>query len=187
MYKGRQYRSRLEARWASFFDLVGWRFEYEPYDLPGWIPDFAIYNHEDQEMLVEVKPYSTIEEFSKTESQIHNALREGDKEECEILLLGVSIKEEGYSIGFPSLGWLMYYTPEDVEFTSMPCSEAVFNCYNGEWGFYSGEGSWDDRITGKYDGNRYVHPPTSNEVLKLWNEAANITQWKSPRKRRRRY
>ena len=30
LYNGRRYRSRLEARWAAFFDLVRWPFEYEP-------------------------------------------------------------------------------------------------------------------------------------------------------------
>lgn len=42
MYDGVQYRSRLEARWAVFFDLAGWKHEYEPIDLPGWSPDFRV-------------------------------------------------------------------------------------------------------------------------------------------------
>ena len=25
VYKGRNYRSRLEAKWAAFFDLCGWQ------------------------------------------------------------------------------------------------------------------------------------------------------------------
>ena len=29
-YKGYRFRSRLEARWAAFFDLCKWRWEYEP-------------------------------------------------------------------------------------------------------------------------------------------------------------
>ena len=55
VYKGRQYRSRLEARWAAFFDLLGWRYEYEPFDRRGWTPDFLILGGRD-EVLVEVKP-----------------------------------------------------------------------------------------------------------------------------------
>jgi hypothetical protein len=42
IYKGVQFRSRLEAKWAAFFDLLGWRWHYEPLDLDGWIPDFLI-------------------------------------------------------------------------------------------------------------------------------------------------
>lgn len=41
-YKGRKYRSRLEARWAAFFDRMTWKFEYEPVDFGSWSPDFEI-------------------------------------------------------------------------------------------------------------------------------------------------
>lgn len=44
-YKGYRFRSRLEARWAVFFDALGveWEFEKEGFDLgdAGWyLPDF---------------------------------------------------------------------------------------------------------------------------------------------------
>jgi hypothetical protein len=46
-YAGRRFRSRLEARWAVFFDAapiwVPWRYEYEGILLPGiggYLPDF---------------------------------------------------------------------------------------------------------------------------------------------------
>ena len=42
IYEGRQYRSRLEAKWAAVFHLVGWVVEYEHYDLDGWMPDFIM-------------------------------------------------------------------------------------------------------------------------------------------------
>lgn len=45
-YKGYRFRSRLEARWAVFFDAMGARWEYEPqgYALKsGWyLPDFFL-------------------------------------------------------------------------------------------------------------------------------------------------
>lgn len=41
-YANARFRSRLEARWAAFFDLIGWRWEYEPADLDGWVPDFLL-------------------------------------------------------------------------------------------------------------------------------------------------
>ncbi|HEX2554219.1 MAG TPA: hypothetical protein VHL98_10985 [Microvirga sp.] len=41
-YGGTRFRSRLEARWAAFFDLCGWTWDYEPLDLEGWCPDFVI-------------------------------------------------------------------------------------------------------------------------------------------------
>ncbi len=46
LYNGIIYRSRTEARWAVFFDKLGWNAEYEPegYDLDGqwYLPDFYV-------------------------------------------------------------------------------------------------------------------------------------------------
>jgi hypothetical protein len=43
-YAGVKFRSRLEARWARYFDLIGVEWEYEPegYELPSgnYCPDF---------------------------------------------------------------------------------------------------------------------------------------------------
>lgn len=48
-YKGIEFRSRLEARWARFFDACGVKWEYEPegYELGNglrYLPDFKLYN-----------------------------------------------------------------------------------------------------------------------------------------------
>ncbi len=60
-YRGARFRSRLEARWAAFFDLLGWRWEYEPIDLDGYIPDFVVLIPDP--VLVEVKPGWSCEEL----------------------------------------------------------------------------------------------------------------------------
>lgn len=48
VFKGTEYRSRLEIIWAAFFDHMGIEFEYEPrrYDLPSgsYLPDFFLKN-----------------------------------------------------------------------------------------------------------------------------------------------
>ncbi len=56
-YKGYRFRSRIEARWAVFFDTLGVRYEYEPegFDLgpAGWyLPDFWLPK---QRCFVEIK------------------------------------------------------------------------------------------------------------------------------------
>jgi hypothetical protein len=64
------FRSRLEARWAAFFDLMGWKWQYEPVDLEGWTPDFLIsipcYHSEcsTHDLFVEVKPYREPAQFA---------------------------------------------------------------------------------------------------------------------------
>jgi len=52
-YRGRTYRSRLEARWAAFFDRLDLAHEYEPFDLGAWSPDFLL---PEINTLVEIKP-----------------------------------------------------------------------------------------------------------------------------------
>jgi hypothetical protein len=62
-YAGHKFRSRLEARWAMFFDIVGIKWEYEPqgYKLSSgecYLPDFWLpgFNDKDRGTYVEVKP-----------------------------------------------------------------------------------------------------------------------------------
>lgn len=57
IYKGCRFRSRLEARWAVFFDNLGieWRYEAEGYQMANhwWLPDFWLPG---LEVIVEIKP-----------------------------------------------------------------------------------------------------------------------------------
>ena len=60
-YKGYRFRSRLEARWAVFFDALGLSWEYEPegFDLGehGWyLPDFRVWTPQGRPVWYEVKP-----------------------------------------------------------------------------------------------------------------------------------
>jgi len=58
-YAGYRFRSRLEARWAVFFDKIGipWEYEAEGYETPlgRYLPDFRLKLH-DRHVLFEVKP-----------------------------------------------------------------------------------------------------------------------------------
>jgi hypothetical protein len=59
-YKGYRFRSRLEARWAVFFDVAGVEWEYEPegFELPGgarYLPDFFIKGNHQYGPWVEIK------------------------------------------------------------------------------------------------------------------------------------
>ena len=60
-YGGARFRSRLEARWAVFFDemLIEWEYEPEGYETPDgrYLPDFRIYLRTGKPTaLFEVKP-----------------------------------------------------------------------------------------------------------------------------------
>ena len=60
-YAGHRFRSRLEARWAVFFDALGWSWKYEQegyeigyFERHAWLPDFEI-SVGGQDFYVEVK------------------------------------------------------------------------------------------------------------------------------------
>jgi hypothetical protein len=60
-YKGYKFRSRLEARWAVFFDSLDFKWEYEPegFHLPNgemYLPDFRVTSPQGMIAWYEVKP-----------------------------------------------------------------------------------------------------------------------------------
>lgn len=81
IYNGYKFRSRLEARWAVFFDEMGFEYEYEPEGFLiedeetgeniTYLPDFKIYSNgtrvlgEVCEIYVEVKGSMTDEDRRK--------------------------------------------------------------------------------------------------------------------------
>jgi len=85
-YNGRIYRSRLEARWAAYFDIVGWDYEYEPCQVNGFNPDFFIKCFSDSYdcsfVIVEVKPQIMI-----TDEYIDEVYKKYENKKAHILIL----------------------------------------------------------------------------------------------------
>ena len=91
-YKGHRFRSRLEARWAVYFDRLGlkWEYEVEGYrfdDGTCYLPDFKVWTPQDQPMWVEVKASNVKQDpkFEKFEAalkkEVHASYCEGDPTE----------------------------------------------------------------------------------------------------------
>ena len=180
LYNGIQFRSRLEAKWAAFFDLLGWEYEYEPFDLDGWIPDFLIKGKE-LDILVEVKPVTRFPddvaskilrvstgEFYDDRLSPFDVVRMGRP----LLIVGASIRVEpiaGSIQPFAQIGWFLDYVAKRVhvepipveEWTSTYWSKASVDLLSGEAGL-----TWH---------------PIPADVVGLWREAGNLTQWKGKR------
>jgi len=70
-YGGVQFRSRLEARWAVFFDRLQVHWTYEPFEISNnnlsYVPDFELYNlflcFYNHKALVEIKPLEPNAEY----------------------------------------------------------------------------------------------------------------------------
>lgn len=55
-YKGVTFRSKLEKKWAMMFDYLGWKWQYEPFEIDKYTPDFLVKINNREEWVVEVKP-----------------------------------------------------------------------------------------------------------------------------------
>lgn len=179
LYRGRMYRSRLEARWAAFFDRLGWAYEYEPFDLGSWSPDFLL---TDMGVLVEVKPATEFD--PDVARKVIGALRRSGHERAlmtfvapkldgNVISIGTYIEgfEEEPATAFrPELalvGWLQLrdrptFSAEIVSVPGFDISKgwATANGHAGEWK----SGSASPWPYGKY-------------TMELWSDASNAVQW----------
>ncbi|TAH21002.1 MAG: hypothetical protein EAZ08_04655 [Cytophagales bacterium] len=173
-YKGRLYRSRLEARWAAFFDLAEWKTEYEPLDLNGWTPDFLI--EESSPMLVEVKPQLSY--FHKDEFYFEYVLAGICK---AVLLLTNEIRP--YNGALAGRGDELYAIGKIIskeagnEMLISPAVVGVFLGNSYRLGLCAEATHWHDFITGQ-QGECWV--VDNGDVPFMWQEAANRTMFLRP-------
>lgn len=189
-YAGVRFRSRLEARWAAFFDLLEWRWEYEPIDLDGYIPDFLVECrrwHGDPSkaesiqdvgsLLIEVKPV-TDWRGQDVEDALDVIRRSGWDREA--VLVG-AIWDEDLADGFARIGQfaLDHSFPAEEQHGFGP-SVVLMRCdVCTRPSVLSECGSWFCRRCGAYCGGTW-HGEMPDAVA-LWREAGNRVQWRSPR------
>lgn len=162
-YNGRRYRSRLEARWAAYFDLLGFQFEYEPRDLGKWSPDFAIWGRRPEfPILVEVKPIDRW--HRETARKMADACNDGER----LLLLG---KTPDFCGGWQQFGWMAETPMGEYE---AQWTEALF-CKDeqGRIDFQANSGHFCPE-TWIWETIEEVLPA---DTQPLWKHAANIVQW----------
>lgn len=82
-YKGYHFRSRLEARYAVFFDALGLEWEYEPecFDLGDgiyYLPDFKVTNKDGSYVWYEIKAGNVggCEKFDKFEKLVRESRKD---------------------------------------------------------------------------------------------------------------
>jgi hypothetical protein len=160
VYRGQTFRSRLEARWAAFFDLLEWEWVYEPFHFGGWVPDFAIRAPGAQSLrkvvLVEVKPIVLLDDETAIKMKRCCPRTDGVLD-YELLMLGLEPNMD-------RLGWLYEYCWE----------KAVFGRWAGQRriGFRHEAQIWVDRISVQYDGGKPVGAPIPDGAIRrVWYEA----------------
>ena len=187
-YADTRFRSRLEARWAAFFNLVGWRWEYEPPEQKGWIPDFALIGIK-QIIKVEVKPIEwcgdgdDLLKQANSISDIGNVrriidLQHNNAEEIpncdDILLLGAYPHLLNQSWGEIALGVFILENWGDSDVA----------CLAGGYpprllDFHALMGSYRYRMGGEYDGDGHIRHCNIDAIEQKWRQAGNAVQWKA--------
>jgi len=181
-YHGHVFRSRLEARWAALFDLLGWHWIYEPLDLDGWIPDFLL--RFKSPALVEIKPETSADGFRRHTARIDaSALSSGSPN--EILLLGLAPILAPVPLGYcdaalfgllgerarPRPGAPLFWT-DALAITCRHCARPSI---------ISDSGSWRCRTCGFLDPRRGPrHLADAPDLAALWGRAHELTRWQPP-------
>ena len=182
-YAGHLFRSRLEARWAAYFDLSGWTWTYEPIDADGYIPDFLI--HGAAPMLVEVKPATCAAELKEHTPRIESAVTAHWA--GHILMLGVG------PLQTPPHIWRNTAVLGLLGERHEPSNDPAFGPYPGGWewdaaiaclchdcgnrSIRSDAGAWTSLPCGFYEGNNSNWDGPKADVHELWGQAHEMTRW----------
>jgi hypothetical protein len=173
LYNGIVYRSRQEAKYAAFWELLGWKFTYEPFEGNGYIPDFLIDG--DNPLLVEVKTAHTKEQYEREVPKIVKGLK--NRWEHDFLIVGFNpiaqwqspAWEDGLCAGLLS----------DKAWGSEVDDGIWFRCKEcGGVGVYHSTGHYGGRPCGHSDGDHHLGHLDEDFIRDGWARATNVTQWR---------
>jgi hypothetical protein len=171
-YEGVRFRSRTEAMWAAFFDRIGWRWDYEPVDMDGYIPDFII-DFKRAKLLVEVKPEL---EYGYLEAHGEKICRSGWR--GDFLIVG---SHPFVTKGEPrrrSLGLLGLWDHESQD-GWQPADHAIaIQCRQcGLLAVKHASAAWFCLSCGACEPRVHFDDAKVDTVEELWAEACNRVQW----------
>ena len=183
-YRGTHFRSRLEAKWAAFFDLIGWSWIYEPMDADGYIPDFLIEGP--APFFVEVGPVYTPAEYVAKAQKANLAAESLGRDLLIVGMAAVANMPDACHPDVPAAGWLGEYGEY------FPSGWQMNQVYPLEPGFAWGHGNWGqccyDHLGVWHDFMNYGHRPWSEGkedtsasetwIMDRWSEASNTVQWR---------
>lgn len=182
IYRDVQYRSRLEARWAAFFDLIDWPARYEAIDLAGYIPDFIV-TFPRGPMLIEVKPAMAPDELLRRQDGIL-----GSSWEHEAILVGSwpFLRQRGSWDEDVQLGifvremWSMDEQQADDAHRWADAAMLVTCRTCGQFSLSAESASYECRVCGVNDGGNHREMTIAQQVESMWRQAGNLTQWRRP-------
>lgn len=161
VYNGYRFRSRLEARWAVFFDTLGVKYEYETANLCDatghrYLPDFLL---PDQYVWLEIKPVMPDEKYINRLLGVAEAIKRDYSLRAQLIALSVgdpwldpNTRQHAYQLLRPSAHFdrgnsqfsFVLDSKWPLFWVECPCcgliaidSAGVYGWYRDEtWGFY---------------------------------------------------
>jgi hypothetical protein len=175
-YAGIQFRSRIEARWAAFFDFVRWPWVYEPTDLPGYVPDFAL-TFPLAPVLIEVKHELTRAALVEPAKRFALAGWRG-----EFVVVGAHLLEDPSHPDCASLGRMGQWTPgPDGDGATELGDAIVHHCTRCDaLSFHHSDAAWRCVRSGCANGNALLGHVGISELRTAWAVASNRVQWRAP-------
>lgn len=170
LFRGVNFRSRTEARWAAFFTALGWPWEYEPVDLEGYLPDFIIRWR--RPLLVEVKGVSSLDAAE------HLARQKLERTSWDGEALIVGSAPGNLRDSLPVIGLhASRETGPDGALEWLWFEGRAFRCLNcGSPSLFSSCESWHCRVCGEGEGNEHQ---ADLPLWDIWAKATNDTQWRA--------
>jgi hypothetical protein len=173
-YRGIEYRSRLEARWAAFFKGLGWQTTYEPFDGEGYIPDFLI--HGERPLLVEVKPAVTMPDYEAATGKADRGLGAFG---YDVLIVGADpLPQFASTFGYGNppaglLGEAGYDNDRTWGVANWMICRACFAT-----AVFHDHMSYAARPCGHYEGDHYINAINLNSIEENWAKACNDVKWR---------
>jgi len=156
-YNGYRFRSRLEARWAVFFDTLGVKYEYEPegFDLGDglyYLPDFRVkcwgdrdtWYMQPEDLYIEVKGVLNFWDEKKIDRFVY-----GDpyKRDChfeiknKLLLVGnIPDKRDEFT-------WIGDTRFNSFEYIDNDCYFVIPTAYDGRFFLGAGDYNYNEELT----------------------------------------
>jgi len=179
-YAGINFRSRLEARHAAMFDLLGFTWEYEPECEGKYIPDFVLHG-EARDIFVEVKSAA---EYYNNRAKIIKKAQNSLPQAAELLILTDEFPQNQV-MGGVVYGMMPSEFGDDIDNIvaieygdELVVIHEIYNPnLNGTFDIGHSWGSWESRLSGLYKGDAHFRCLDANSFFKLWSRAGNIIQW----------
>ena len=188
--RGLQFRSRLEAQWSFVFTELNWNWEYEPYDLNGYIPDFIVVFPNGNELLIEVKCIMNVWDNEKEcKNYIDKIFNSGWKKMFMIVGANVGLGKHsengGNGVSLGIVGGSDDDADDDGRIWTLPYPVLELNNSDNSWSIISDDSDRDGYDLGLNNGEQIYsnrHDDTPAIFQEIWTKSKNMTQWKKKSK-----